>query len=230
MFEEFVNYPSYIIGTVIGTIVIFYLLYLWVEKRFGKKNKKRKRFFQMKSYEVTAFAALAAISAVLQIVHLGWLSPWGMWIDLVAVSWMTAYFLYGGRAAFIVSLVGAIIITLVAPSTWLGAGMKWLATLPMWLVPLAMQKTLGKKMKDFRKPALLVAAVAIAILLRCMIVIPVNYYFAIPVWTGMTTAQAIEAVPWWAIFALNAVQGAVEVALAWLLVFRFRLDRFAAWQ
>ena len=195
-----------------------------------KKKPGSGGFFHMKSYEVTAFAALAAISAVLQIVHLGWLSPWGMWVDLVAVSWMTAYFLYGGRAAFIVSLVGAIIITLVAPSTWLGAGMKWLATFPMWLVPLAMRRAFRKKMKDFRKPAILIAAVAIAILLRCLIVIPVNYYFAIPIWTGMTTAQAIEAVPWWAIFALNAVQGVVEVALAWLLVFRFRLDRFASWR
>ena len=73
-----------------------------------------------------AFAgALAAVSAVLQLYHLGYQSPqWGMWIDLVAVSWIIAYFLFGIRSALLVSFLGAVIITLFAPDTWLGASMK----------------------------------------------------------------------------------------------------------
>ncbi len=184
----------------------------------------------MKSYEITAAAALAAISAALQLVHVGWMSPWGMWIDLVAVSWMVAYFLYGGRTALVVSVVGALIITFAAPSTWLGASLKWIATLPMFLVPVIMQKTMRLKLKDFRRPALLAMAIGVAIVLRVILVIPVNYYFAIPVWTGMTPGQAMAAIPWWIIFGMNAIQGVLDVILAWLLVFRFRLDRFSAWQ
>ena len=86
---------------------------------------------------LTSAGMLAAISSVLQIVHIGYLSPWGMWIDFVAIPWIIAYLLFGGRGAFIVSVISAIIITLVAPSTWLGAVMKWVATLPIWLVPFA---------------------------------------------------------------------------------------------
>lgn len=184
----------------------------------------------MKSYEITAAAALAAISAALQIVHVGWMSPWGMWIDLVAVSWIVAYFLYGGRTAFVVSIVGAIIITFAAPSTWLGAMIKWMATVPMFIIPIVMQKTMRLQLKDFRKPMLLVAAIGLAVILRVLIVIPVNYYFAIPIWTGWTPLEAMEFVPWWAILGMNVIQGVLEVVLAWLLVFRFRLDRFSAWQ
>ena len=183
----------------------------------------------MKSYEITAAAALAAISAALQIVHVGWMSPWGMWIDIVAVSWIVAYLLYGGRTALVVSIVGALIITFAAPSTWLGASLKWIATLPMFLVPVIMQKTMRLKLKDFSKPLLLTTAIAIAIVLRVLIVIPVNYYFAIPIWTGWTPAEAMTFVPWWAIVGMNAIQGALDVILAWLLVFRFKLDRFSAW-
>ncbi len=184
----------------------------------------------MKTYELTAAAALAAISAALQIVHVGWMSPWGMWIDVVAVSWIVAYFLYGGRTALVVSVVGALIITFAAPSTWLGASLKWIATLPMFLIPIIMQKTMRLKIKDFKKPHLLIIATAIAIVLRVIIVIPVNYYFAIPIWTGWTPAEAMTFVPWWTITIMNVAQGAIEVIVAWLLVFRFRLDRFSAWQ
>lgn len=184
----------------------------------------------MKAYEITACAALAVISAALQLVHVGWMSPWGMWVDLVAIPWIVAYFLYGEKPALTVSLVGVIIITLFAPSTWLGAIMKWLATMPMVLVPVMVQKTKKLKLKDFRKPLLLVPAIAVAIVLRGGIVIPVNYYFAIPIWTGWSTAKAMAFVPWWAIFGINAIQGVLEVLISWLLVFRFKLDRFATWQ
>jgi riboflavin transporter FmnP len=184
----------------------------------------------MKTHEITAAAALAAISAALQLVHVGWASPWGMWIDLVAVSWIVAYFLYGGRTALVVSIVGALIITFAAPSTWLGASLKLIATLPMFMVPVAMQRAMRLQVRDFRKPVLLAMAIAVAIIIRVLIVTPVNYYFAIPIWTGWTPAEAMTFVPWWAIVIMNAAQGVIEVILAWLLVFRFRLDRFSAWK
>ncbi|UCD03172.1 MAG: hypothetical protein JSV63_00870, partial [Candidatus Aenigmatarchaeota archaeon] len=96
----------------------------------------------MKNYEITAAAALVAISAALQIVHVGWASPWGMWVDVVAVSWIVAYLLYGGRTALVVSVVSALVITLVAPATWLGAMAKWLATVPFIAVMILMGTTM----------------------------------------------------------------------------------------
>ena len=186
------------------------------------------QMFSLKPHELASAAALAAISAALQVVlHVGWASPWGMWIDLVAIPWMVAYFIFGGRTAFSVSLVGAIIITFGDFSTWLGALMKFASTLPMWLVPFAIQKTKGLKPQDFRKLRLLVPAVAAALLLRGVVAVFLNYYFALPIWTGMQTSQLFDIFPWWIIFGLNAIQGVLEVAAAWLLVFRSGLARFA---
>ena len=90
-------------------------------------------FKKMTVRELSLAAGLASISAATQLIHIGYQSPtWGMWIDVVAISWIIAFFLFGVRGSLLVSLVGALIITLFAPDTWLGASMKWIATLPTW--------------------------------------------------------------------------------------------------
>jgi riboflavin transporter FmnP len=179
---------------------------------------------------LTSAGMLAAISAVFQIVHIGYLSPWGMWIDFVAVPWILAYFLFGWRGALTVSIVSSLVITFVDPSTWLGAFMKFAATLPMWFIPFVWQKFSKLKLNDFRKLQIVVISVFLAITLRTLIVIPLNYYYAIPIWTGMPPSQAMSLVPWWAIFLMNAAQGVMEFVIAWMLVFRFKLERFAIWE
>jgi hypothetical protein len=35
---------------------------------------------------------------------------------------------------------------------------------------------------------------------------------------------------WTLIIIVNVVQGILEAALAWLLVYRFKLDRFSSWE
>lgn len=42
----------------------------------------------------------------------------------------------------------------------------------------------------------------------------------------MTTAAAMKAIPWFIIVLFNVVQTIVDIALAWVIVFRFKLDRF----
>ncbi len=184
----------------------------------------------MKSYELTTAAALAAISAALQLVHVGVATPSGIWIDLVAVSWVLAYFLYGTRMSLVVSIAGALIITLFAPSTWLGALMKWTATIPMIAVPAAFAVMARMKPSGYSAARKLILPVALALVIRAAVIVPLNYYFAIPIWTGWTPEEAIANLPWYLIAGLNAIQGVLEVALAWLLCFRFRLDRFSAWR
>jgi len=182
------------------------------------------------SRELAIASGLAAFSAVVQLIHLGYQSPqWGMWIDIVAVSWIVAFFLYGVRMSFMVSLLGALIITLFAPDTWLGASMKWVATMPMWLCLYLWLAISKQKIAKYRKITYIVVPVIFGIIIRSLIVLPLNYYYAIPIWTGMTAQQAISAIPWWVIAGFNAIQGVLDVVLAWILVFRFRLHRFANW-
>ena len=183
----------------------------------------------MRGYEISACAALAAISAAVQIVHIGWPSPWGMWIDIVAIPWILAFFLFKGRAALSVSIVGSIIIGLAAQSSWLGSSMKFFATLPMFLIPWIFTKLYKLRLKDFKKLKIIIFCLVIAVIIRGIIIIPLNYYYALPIWTGWTPEKAINMLPWYIIFSLNAIQGIVEVMVAWLLVFRFKLKRFAIW-
>lgn len=185
---------------------------------------------KLSTRELALSAALAAFSAVVQLIHIGYQSPqWGMWIDVVAVSWIAAFFLFGVRSCFLVSLLGALIITLFAPDTWLGASMKWVATMPMW-GSLYLWSTLSKKkISNYQKITNLLIPIFVGLIVRSLLVIPLNYYYAIPIWTGMTTQQAISLIPWYIIAGFNTIQGLLDVFLAWMIVFRFRISRFAAW-
>ncbi|MFO0703467.1 MAG: hypothetical protein U0525_01955 [Patescibacteria group bacterium] len=184
---------------------------------------------QFGARHIALIAGLSALSAVTQLNHIGYQSPtWGMWIDFVAVFWIVAFFLYGLRMSLLVSFIGAIIIALFAPDTWLGALMKLIATLPLifslggWL---SVNK--NSKIEKYKNILSLVAPLVIGILLRCLVVLPVNYYFALPIWTKMTTAQAWQAIPWYIIAGFNIVQSLIDILVAWILVYKFKLDRYA---
>ena len=46
---------------------------------------------KIKTRELAIASGLAAVSAVVQLIHIGYISPqWGMWIDIVAVTWAIA--------------------------------------------------------------------------------------------------------------------------------------------
>lgn len=180
--------------------------------------------------EYTLIATLAAISAVVELIHIGYQSPqFGMWIDLVGVSWIIAFFLFGMKSAALTSLLGAIVITLFAPSSWLGASMKWLASMPMWLTFYLWLLITKKDLAYYKKLSNLIIPLIIALIIRNMLVIPLNYYYAIPIWTGMTTAKAMQVIPWYVIMAFNIIQGILEVLFAWAIVFRFKIMRYATW-
>jgi riboflavin transporter FmnP len=173
-------------------------------------------------------AGLAAISAVTQLTHIGYQSPqFGMWIDIVAVSWLVAYFMFGPRLALTVSLLGALVITLFAPDTWLGASMKWVATTPLWMILAVWVHVTHKPLEQYKSIQFLIVPSLVGMIVRCLVVIPLNYYFAIPIWTGMTTAQAMSAIPWYVIAIFNIIQSVIDVGVAWMLVYTFKLYRFA---
>ncbi len=178
--------------------------------------------------QISVIAGLAAFSAAVQLVHIGYQSPqFGMWIDIVAVTWIIAYFLFGLRSSLIVSVLGAVMITLFAPDTWLGASMKWVATVPTLLALAAVLAMFRKKLSYYVKPAALVMPFLISVVVRCALVLPLNYFYAIPIWTGLSPSKAIQVIPWFVIVLFNVVQSAVELSLAWILVYRFRLSKYA---
>jgi riboflavin transporter FmnP len=180
--------------------------------------------------EITVTASLAALSAAAQLFHLGYQFPqWGMWLDVVAVPWLLAYFLFGLRSAILVSLLGSLVITLFSPETWLGAVMKFTATLPMILTLAISLKLAKKQLLNLQKFALVLAPLVVGLVVRSGLMLPLNYYFAIPIWTGLTTDQALALIPWYIIAGFNSAQAVIDVVLAWILVYRFKLYRHAIW-
>ena len=177
---------------------------------------------KLTSKEIAFAGALAAFSAVTQLIHVGYRFPqWGMWLDIVAVSWLAAFFLFGRKLAFLVSLLGAIIITLFAPETWLGASMKWIATLPLWVI------LSFKQPQTYRQPIKLILPAVLALIVRIILILPLNYFYAIPIWTKMPPAVAFRVIPWYVIAGFNLIQGLIDIIFAWLLVFKFRLSLYA---
>ena len=185
-----------------------------------------KNSFQL-SRRLSIFAALAAISALFQLLHVGFKTQWGMWIDIVAVPWIMAYFLFGFEGGLIVSLIGSIIITLIAPDTWLGASAKLIATVPMFLTLHFVTLIFKNKINQFSKLLNIILPTLIAIGIRGVIMFFFNYYFALKIWIpGKTTVQLMTIFPWFIIVGINAIQGIIDVVFAWILVFPYKLSRF----
>ena len=91
----------------------------------------------MKTYKLTSIAMLSCMAALFQISNavVGIPTGFGMTVDLVGVPILLGFFLFGLDAAVYISILTALIITLIAPTSWIGAVMKFTATVPMFLIP-----------------------------------------------------------------------------------------------
>jgi riboflavin transporter FmnP len=109
----------------------------------------------MKTYTLVSCALLAGAAIALQLSNsvLGIPTGFGMTVDLVGVPVLLALFLFGFEAALLVLAAACFGIVLVSPTGVVGALAKFLATLPMLLIPAA--ALFWKKRRD--------AAVAFAV-------------------------------------------------------------------
>jgi len=63
---------------------------------------------------------------------------------------------------------------------------------------------------------------------RAMVI--ANYYFAGPLFFGMSTGEMLKAIPWQLIFGWNAIQGALEYTAAWIIAYRFKIaEKYGKW-
>ncbi|MEM4389258.1 MAG: hypothetical protein QXG98_01170 [Candidatus Micrarchaeia archaeon] len=91
----------------------------------------------MRPFEVVAVAFLAALAVLLQLYRgfFGVQLTSLMWIDLVGVPALLAFFLFGFEHALYVSVLTALAVTFATPESWLGASAKFAATMCMLIVP-----------------------------------------------------------------------------------------------
>ena len=255
----------------------------------------------LKTYQLMAIALLAALGAVFQLSHdvlgVSRAVTGFMYVDLVAVPVLLAFFVLGFEASLYVAVLISLLITILT-GDWIGASMKFAATLPMMLVPALMLLLMRRKyeildvvlvivgsialavvalilagtvgsspivtgfVKDklvlgllpiivlagwsvllaylwrkyggsvdmtlLARSDVLVLTLLLALLVRGFATVVSNYYYAIPIFFGMDTESAMSAFPWYIIFGWNAVQGIIEMGIAWVLAFRFGfVERYA---
>jgi riboflavin transporter FmnP len=163
---------------------------------------------------------------------------WGMKIDLVGAIWVLSFFLYGLKSALGVSSIVTIYIAMFSSTGYVGAVMKFVATVPMFLVPAIMVHLPffhRKESKTFSSPIVIIAATILASIARLFVATTVNLYWAIPIWFNMNPDQVLGyfggIVPLIVFVAsLNVVQGIVDIAVSWALAFKLKLSQyFGAW-
>ncbi|MEM2963116.1 MAG: hypothetical protein QXW70_01790 [Candidatus Anstonellales archaeon] len=118
----------------------------------------------MNTYKLSAGALLASIAFLFQIGNdvLGVQTGFGMTVDLVGVPILVAFFILGYETALYVAVLVAMFITFFAASSYIGAFMKFAATIPSILVPAAYLIS-AKKTLDFGKMCGLVCLCLLAL-------------------------------------------------------------------
>ncbi|MCJ7631990.1 hypothetical protein MUP77_06305 [Candidatus Bathyarchaeota archaeon] len=163
---------------------------------------------------------------------------WGMKIDLVGAIWVLSFFLYGWKSALGVSTVVSIYIAMFSPTGYVGALMKFIATIPMFLVPtliIHLPFFSKKESKVFSSIMVIIAMTVLASLARLLIATTVNLYWAIPIWWVTTPDQVLTRLGglWPLVIfvaSLNIVQGIVDILIPWMLAFKLNLSKhFGVW-
>ncbi|WP_048150588.1 ECF transporter S component [Palaeococcus ferrophilus] len=180
----------------------------------------------MKARDVAILALMLALALVLQLSPLKVKTPWGMDIDFVAVPMVLLYLLYGLETGFLGLVLLFLGISMVGSSSWLGASMKFLATLSVVLgLELAKRLTHFKVGSPEKYLPFIVLGTVFGILIRAPLMMAMNYYYAIPVWFGVPREQVIPLVeefthmPFWLAISLpNAIQTVVDVIGAFLVI------------
>jgi riboflavin transporter FmnP len=143
--------------------------------------------------KIAGATLLAPLAVILQILPPIFVTPWGIRIDLVAVPWILCWIIFGLKPALLSILISAPLVGILGPFAggWVGATMKSVASIWMFLIPAIFAwKTDGTK-QFLENKRLFVLAGVLALIVRAIVTVIFNFYFAIPFFFGMTTDAII---------------------------------------
>ncbi len=144
---------------------------------------------------------------------------WGIALfDPVSLFWIAAFLIGGRRVGIISTCAGTLGLFLYDP-TAIGPVFKFLATLPMILIPWfgAQQiKPMGGG-EALAKPAVYFSLMTLAFVVRLAIMIPVNFLY----WAIMLTTMDIETITYIlvVVLSINSVQSLGDALIPYLVVY-----------
>lgn len=144
--------------------------------------------------KVAGAAVLAALSVVIQILPPLFVTPWFMRLDLVAIPWVLCWLLFGFDAALLSLLVSVPLVGVLGPFAggWVGAVMKAVASVWMFAVPALFALRMGGAKSLILKKRVYVVASVVALLVRAVVTVLFNFYFALPFFFNMTPNDIIQ--------------------------------------
>jgi len=131
---------------------------------------------------------LAPLAVILQILPPLFVTPWTMRIDLVAIPWILCWIIFGLKPALLSLLISAPLVGFLGPFAggWVGATMKCVASIWMFLIPAILAWKTGGTKHLLENKGLFVLVAALTILVRVVVTLLFNFYFAIPFFFKMS--------------------------------------------
>lgn len=166
--------------------------------------------------------------------------PWGMAaLDFIAVPWIIAFLLFGLKSGLLTSIIGFLGIFFFSEEAFpvVGATMKFSATISLILVPALVLKFTRSKgsSESFAVKKVYVFSMVMAIVVRCLVTMFLNYYWAVPFMYNLKPSDVPGAFNFffWGdplssnpliyfIFGVslwNTWQGVVDAVVSWFVVY-----------
>lgn len=166
--------------------------------------------------------------------------PWGMAaLDFIAVPWIIGFLLFGLKSGLLTSIIGSFGIFFFSEESvpFVGATMKFSATIPMIVIPMIVLSfpRFKKSTESFVNRKLYALSMVIAILVRCLVTMLLNYYWAVPVMFGLTPGEVPGNFNWFfwgdpmasnplifyvlGVSIWNTWQGTVDAVVSWFVVY-----------
>lgn len=144
--------------------------------------------------KIAGATLLAPLAVIMQIIVPLFVTPWGMRIDLVAIPWMMCWIIFGLKPALLSLFISAPLVGFLGPFAggWVGATMKTVATIWMFLIPAIFAQKVGGTKQLLENKKLFVIAGTLALVVRAVVAVIFNFYFAIPFFFGWSTDTIIS--------------------------------------
>lgn len=144
--------------------------------------------------KVAGAAVLASLSVVMQVLPPLFVTPWFMRVDLVAVPWVLCWLLFGFDASLLSLLISVPLVGVLGPFAggWVGAVMKSVASVWMFAVPAIFAWRMGGAKFLILKKNVFVVASVVALVVRALVTVVFNFYFALPVFFNMSPNDIIQ--------------------------------------
>jgi riboflavin transporter FmnP len=184
--------------------------------------------------KIAAAALLAPLAILMQILPPLFLTPWSMRIDLVAVPWILCWIVFGLRTSLLCVLISAPLVGVLGPAAGglVGMVMKSVASVWMFLIPAIFAHKVGGVQKLLENKLLFGLAVLGALIIRALVTVIFNFYFALPIFFGMSPDAILGFFTAWQSFVgksfgliglgayiaeiafWNTVQGLIDVSVS----------------